>query len=378
MKRLIIIFLYSLALFGLLQPGFAVGRTELSDDRDQIVRIEEDLLREKEQFVKFREKEKDFLERLTALEKEIEEKQRNLQVIEESAAKIKKELVEAESRLTGLENALRDVEARLGRRLESFYRYAKRGYARILTTARGLDSLRRRIKYLTVIMKDDLALMRTLAELQGEYRREIVGVQEKLAVLEELEKKETSRMAAMKEDIDRRVVLLVKIHKEKEFYKTAVEELELAAENLKTTLLSLEKESEENPFFTAAGFEESRGKLPLPLNGKVSRGPGRNGPKGILIEAPYGTEVKAVFPGRVDFSGALKGYGQVILINHGSRYFTVSAQLGKRIRTNGEMVKAGDVIGFLAETGSPEMPRLYFEIRMKAGNMDPLKWLKVH
>jgi len=366
-----------MALFGLFQPGSAAARTERSDRRDQIDQIEEDLSREREQFLRFREKEKELLSSLTELEKEIEEKRRSLRELEERAVRIKKELIEGQSRLAGLENALSDVESRLGRRLDAFYRYAKRGYARLLTTAGGLDSLRKRIKYLKAIMKDDLGLMHATAALQQKYRQEISGVQDKLALLERLEKEEGSRLVALKDDMDRRVVLLMKIHKEKAFYETAVKELELAAQNLKATLLGLEKKSEEKPVPLPARFEESEGKLPLPLNGKIIKDAGQNGPKGILIEAPAGAEVKAVFQGKVGFSGALKGYGQVIVISHGARYFTVSAQLGKRNKGTGEEVKAGDVIGALVESGPPHVARLYFEIRMGVGNMDPLKWLKV-
>lgn len=378
MRRFIIFLLVQAALLGFFQPGSAAARTERSDRRDQIDRIEEDLSREREQFLRFREKEKELLTSLTELEKEIEEKRRSLREIEEGAVRIKKELIEGQSRLAGLENALSDVESRLGRRLDAFYRYAKRGYARLLTTAGGLDSLRKRIKYLKAIMKDDLGLMHTMAELQQKYRQEIAGVQDKLGVLDRLEKAEGSRMAAVKEDMDRRVVLLMKIHKEKAFYETAVKELALAAQNLKATLLGLEKKNEGKALSLPARFEESEGKLPLPLSGKIIQDAGRNGPKGILIEAPSGAEVKAVFPGRVGFSGALKGYGEVIVINHGARYFTVSAQLGKRRKETGDEVKAGDVIGALAESSPPHGARLYFEIRMGVGNMDPLKWLKVH
>jgi septal ring factor EnvC (AmiA/AmiB activator) len=173
----------------------------------------------------------------------------------------------------------------------------------------------------------------------------------------------------------------MKIHKEKEFYQTAVKELEVAAQNLKETLLNLDKKGEGKPVALPSSFEESRGKLPLPLNGKIIRDQSpssQNGSKGIFVEAPSGAEVRAVFPGRVDFSGAVKGYGQVIVINHGSRYFTVSAQLARRYKEAGESVNAGDVIGSLADIKSMEGSSLYFEIRQGAGNLDPLKWLKVH
>ena len=378
MRRFISLLLFLILLLGILLSASATVRRESSIKEDQIERIEEDLSREREQLLKFVEKEQELLKNLTLLEKEIEEKRRSLKELEESASQIKKELNEGQTKLAQLENALREVEGRLSRRLDSFYRYAKRGYARLLATAKGLDILRKRIKYLKAVMSDDLNLMYTMAALHQKYRLEISGVKNKLVELDRLEKAESSRMTALKEDIDRRVVLLMKIHKEKEFYETAVKELQLAAQNLKETLVSIDKKGKEKPVPLPGRFEESQGKLPLPLRGKIIRDTGQNGSKGIFIEAPSGAEVKAVFPGRVDFSGALKGYGQVIVINHGSRYFTVSAQLARRNKEEGESVAAGEVIGSLAQTSSVKMARLYFEIRVGSGNLDPMKWLKVH
>jgi len=377
-RGFIFLLLFLVAFQGLFEQGPPAARGQSSEKREQIERIEKDLSREREQYLKFREKEKELLHSLTAVEKEIEEKQGALREIESRTARIKRELVEGQGELGKLENALSDVESRLGRRLDSFYRYARRGYARLFSSAEGLDILRKRIKYLKAVMKDDLELLHAMAELKQKYRREIAGVKERLALLERLEKAESNHLAALKEDIDRRVVLLMRIHREKEFYNTAVRELELAAQNLRATLLGLEKKGEAKTAALPARFDEAKGKLPLPLGGRIIRDEGADGPKGILIEAPSGSEVKAVFPGRVDFSGTLKGYGQVIVINHGARYFTVSAQLGKRTRQTGEEVRAGEVIGALAETLPPQTAQLYFEIRMGVGNEDPLKWLKVH
>lgn len=377
MRKCIILLLFLLSLPGVFPSTSAALPGEVASKEDQIERIEEDLSREKEQFLKFEEKEQVLLKDLALLEKDIEEKRRSLKELEESASRIKKELNEGQAKLAQLENALTEVEGRLGRRLDAFYRYAKRGYAKLLASANGLDVLRKRIKYLKAVMKDDLALMHTMAALHQKYRQEISGVKNKLADLDRLEKTEGSRMTALKEDIDRRVVLLMKIHKEKEFYQIAVKELQLAAQNLKETLVTLDKKGEGRPVPLPSRFEDSQGKLPLPLQGRIIKDAGQNGAKGILIEAPAGAEVKAVFPGRVDFSGPLKGYGQVIVINHGSRYFTVSAQLAQRNKGEGENVAAGEVIGSIGQSGSTKGARLYFEVRMGSANVDPLKWLKV-
>ena len=123
--------------------------------------------------------------------------------------------------------------------------------------------------------------------------------------------------------------------------------------------------------------------MPLPCEGKIRKNNKLIGlnvahtGNGIYIEGPSGTGVKATFPGRVDFSGWLKGYGQVIVINHGSRFFTISAHLSQRDMEEGDMVRKGEAIGLLGQTGSLAGPGLYFEIRRGGVNLDPLEWLKV-
>jgi len=118
----------------------------------------------------------------------------------------------------------------------------------------------------------------------------------------------------------------------------------------------------------------------MPIDGRILRegASSQGGLKGITIEGRPGAEVKAVYAGRIDFSGTLKGYGELVVINHGSRYFTVSAHLAQRKKQEGEMVKSGEVIGSLGKTATPREARLYFEIRKGGGTLDPIRWLKVH
>jgi septal ring factor EnvC (AmiA/AmiB activator) len=360
--------------------------SESADKKQQMEKLEEDLSQQKEQYQKFGEKERTLLEQLSDLEKVIEEKQGSLNELHEKVTKAKKTLKEREAGLRQQENAVRGVEDRLGRRLDAFYRYAKRGYVRTLATSSGLDELRRRIMYLRAIMGEDYRLLKDMIGLQKECRRQISLAKDEMTAVDRLEKEEARQLASIKQDLDTRVILLMKIHREKEFYETAVKELESAAQSLRDTLVSLEKTQEgkqDNQRSLPADFDRSRGKLPLPLEGKIVKedgrlGGGQNGSKGIFIEGSPGAEVKAVFPGRVDFSGQIKGYGEMVIINHGSRYFTILARLSKRNKVKGEMVNAGEIIGLLGPSDGLNPPRLYFEIRKGEGLLDPVKWLKVH
>jgi septal ring factor EnvC (AmiA/AmiB activator) len=368
------------------REGFPQTEEVPPDKRQQIERLEEDLSRQKEQYEKFGEKERTALEQLSDLEKDIEEKRGIIKDLRDKLPKAKKNLKDREARLKQVENSVREVEDRLGRRLDAFYRYARRGYVRTLATSEGLDDLRRRITYLQSIMGEDYRLLKDMIGLQKECRRQISLAKDEMTEVDRLEKEEAKQLAAIKQNLDRRVILLMKIHKEKEFYETAVKELESAAQGLRETLIGLEKTQERNrdpQKELPADFELSKGKLLLPVKGKIVKGSGhaglgQNGSKGIFIEGPVGGEVKAVYPGRVDFSGHIKGYGEMVIINHGSRYFTISARLSKRSKGEGEMVKRGEVVGLLGPSDGASQPKLYFEIRKGDVLVDPLKWLKVH
>ncbi|MBW1855377.1 MAG: peptidoglycan DD-metalloendopeptidase family protein [Deltaproteobacteria bacterium] len=320
---------------------------------------------------------------MSGIEKDIGEKRGVLKELRENIRLNRDELKLREKRLSSLESSLIKKGELLGKRLVAFYKYGKRGYLRVLTSTSGLDQLNQRTKYLGVIVGEDQKAMRQMADEQERYRQEVSQKKGQLAVIAGLEEAENDRLLSIKGDLGKKVILLAKIHKEREFYETAVQELQVAAMNLKETLLNLEKTQQEKRSLPS-GFAGSKGGLPLPLKGKIRKGSRRlsektgDTHKGIYIGGAFGAKVKAVYPGRVDFSGVLKGYGQVIVINHGSRYFTISAYLLDRDKEKGEMVAKGEVIGQVGETGLMTGPGLYFEIRKGGSNLNPLKWLKVN
>ncbi len=95
------------------------------------------------------------------------------------------------------------------------------------------------------------------------------------------------------------------------------------------------------------------------------------------MESASNQEVKAVFPGRVDFSGTLKGYGETIIVNHGDRFFTIYAFLANRAKGKGESVKQGEALGRVVGAAEGQMDkRLYFEVREADKALDPTRWFE--
>jgi septal ring factor EnvC (AmiA/AmiB activator) len=124
--------------------------------------------------------------------------------------------------------------------------------------------------------------------------------------------------------------------------------------------------------------------LPLPVDGKIITkfGPFRNEDfnvmnfrSGIDIQADRGEPVRAVHGGKVLYAGWFKGYGNMIIIDHGGSYYTVYANNEELFKEEGSAVEAGEVIATVGDTGSSLGPKLYFELRYHGKPVDPMEWI---
>jgi septal ring factor EnvC (AmiA/AmiB activator) len=155
---------------------------------------------------------------------------------------------------------------------------------------------------------------------------------------------------------------------------------DVAPESLGRNELTPETSVENNVF--TKEFSSLRGQLRLPLRGELiakfgsKRG---DGPpwKGLFIRAPEGTEVKAVAGGRVIFADWLRGFGNLIIIDHGSQYMTIYGNNQSVLKHSGDLVKTGDVIANAGNSGGNEQSGLYFEMRHQGRAFDPLAWVTI-
>jgi murein DD-endopeptidase MepM/ murein hydrolase activator NlpD len=97
---------------------------------------------------------------------------------------------------------------------------------------------------------------------------------------------------------------------------------------------------------------------------------------GIDIKARMGEDVLAAAPGTVIFAGRQSGFGQVVIIDHGKRFCTVSAHLSSMLVGEGERVERGMVIGTVGKSGNATGTHLHFEIRVAGKSVDPLQYLR--
>ncbi|MEQ1485588.1 peptidoglycan DD-metalloendopeptidase family protein [Methyloglobulus sp.] len=154
-------------------------------------------------------------------------------------------------------------------------------------------------------------------------------------------------------------------------------------DNRETEESSIDVSSPENtesfPMLTG-DFSSLKGKLPLPVRGKLASmfdsPTSETTWKGVLINAKEGAEIKAVTKGKVAYAGALKGYGLLIIVEHDKQYMTLYAFNQSLYKHKGDGVEAGDVIASVGQSGGRSKPGLYFEIRQNGKPVDPLVWCR--
>jgi septal ring factor EnvC (AmiA/AmiB activator) len=128
-------------------------------------------------------------------------------------------------------------------------------------------------------------------------------------------------------------------------------------------------------------FASLKGKLAAPLAGKVAarfgakRGDGPSW-KGMFIKATEGTEVRAVAGGRIVFANWMRGFGNLIIVDHGGEYLSIYGNNQTLLKHAGDAVKAGEPIASAGNTGGNEESGLYFELRHLGKAFDPAGWVR--
>jgi septal ring factor EnvC (AmiA/AmiB activator) len=125
--------------------------------------------------------------------------------------------------------------------------------------------------------------------------------------------------------------------------------------------------------------------LKLPVKGKIvslfgefknTRYQVLNFRSGIEIQTERGEPIQAVYAGKVLYADWFKGYGNMIIIDHGDHYYTVYAHIEEAFKTNGDSVETGEVIATVGDTDSISGPKLYFEVRHHGKPLDPMQWIE--
>jgi septal ring factor EnvC (AmiA/AmiB activator) len=379
------------------------GAADIGDRQRDLQQTQRRLKEERQKAADARKREASVLSELEAIDQRLTEKRKQVAVIDGRMRRAQSDIGELQGEIGRLQARRSGQEDVLGRRLRALYKLQAQGGV-LPVVLSGDDPVTQavQLRHLTTLATVDARLIReyrVTSEVLADRKSRVEARGKELASLKSEAEQER---AEFDQEAAKRRALLSKVQDERAYHDRMVGELSEATRRLEAFIRDLQEKQRRAvakvpppsrparpaPGETApggAGFAALRGRLSWPADGRVvaEYGPQVNprfGTKtfrnGIDIEATEGSNIAAVFPGHVVYTGWFRGYGNLIIVDHGAEYYTVYAHAADIRVTEGDEVRQGQIIGTVGDTGSLQGPRLYFEVRHEGKPQDPAQWLR--
>lgn len=352
--------------------------------------IKKNIAREKKGLSELTVREGSVRQSLDQIESELQKRNRELKTANAKLASILRDLAHQQAEAEELDRSLDSRREVLRRRAVALYRWQRAGSPLILLSgADSLGSILQRARYFKVTLSYD---QRLLGQMRDESQRRARLREELSAMKAELDDQKQAigvARAAVREEAAKKRILLASLRREKVSRSKRLREMEAAAARLEKMLENISRRAlvkpKDAPVIppTGMGLDALRGRLDWPVKGAVSAPFGKfRHPefaadivrKGIDIDAAPGEAIRAVEQGRVVYASQFSGYGNMMIVDHGERYYTIYGHLAELLKKNGDEVGRGEVLGRMGD--SPGGAKLYFEMRKDGRSVDPLAWLK--
>ena len=396
--------------FLLLSPLCAAAQTPENEDtlRKQLEKMKADIEKEEAKISVLRRSQKEVGAEITKIE-------RIQSATADERTSLTKSINELESRsqqivfdIAQTKAKAERVEGLLGQRVAAIYKSRRRKPALdYLFGATSATDLLKRALYLTRIAEYDIENLRQL----NEQLRLIQEKQDELAAVKQEKARQLTDVSRVEKQLEeqrtRKNALLMQQKEKMQAGEKSLSALKISAASIEALLAKVmggegEKPQEiegkkpeevkvvtalsripnavpQNAPYEGSGLELLKGKLPFPVSGQVIQLFGKQKHdefadllfnKGIEVTAPAGSSVRAVADGKVIFSKPLPGYGNVIILDHGARYYTLYGRLEAQSVSVGELVQAGDKIATLG-VSDKRGKNFYFELRIRGKAADP-------
>jgi septal ring factor EnvC (AmiA/AmiB activator) len=347
-------------------------------DEERLARVRERRSALEKELERMRGEEKSLLGEVEQLDLELRLRTEELTEIQITLKRTRARLDATVARVRQLETSLAAARPALAAHARALYKLGEMSYVRLLLSIDRPSDFFRGYRFITTLARRDnarVAAFRSDLEALGVEKAELeTRTRESIAL--------RSRLTAARRELDaqraRKTELLTSLVEKKELNAAYVEELGQAESRLEQLLSGL-AEGE-----VAVPLGAFRGGLPWPVEGRVRAGFGRRKhPRfdtytvhnGIEIEAEPDADVRAVHAGRVVFADRFRGYGLMVVVDHGGKHHSLYAHLADVSVAAGQDVAAGTVLG-TADPAGPDGPGVYFEMRYQGRPEDPLDWLR--
>lgn len=392
-------------LLGILLLVCSVLTAAAENPKDELQGVRQEIRAQKKLISKTRKVEEDVSTELKQINRALEQKANDL-------GKMDRDLqgVELSLGATGKEIARVTVEANnkrleMERRLTSLYKAGEIGALRMFFSAESFPQLAENIRYMRSILDNDKKVFTEYNQKIEELRKLKGKLERDVDKKERIKKSIAEKKQEIEQEKSKKAAYLQKVRQDRSSYEKSLKELQANANRLQAMITRLEalsrrkaapsskhtkpgarqKTPEELPPIPDRGFASQKGRMSLPVRGQIIEGYGKHKhaefnsytfSKGLSIAASAGSDIKTIYEGSVIFADYFKGFGNMIIVDHGGGYFSLYAHAAKLLKKVGAEVSKHESIATVGDTDSSKGSMLYFEIRHQGKPVDPAGWVR--
>lgn len=325
-------------------------------------------------------------EQLSVTERELKQLEQQMATVASELNTSTNQLADIRARIEDLqnqENTLnQDLKRQLGlleKQLDMAYRMGQHDYLKLVLKQQEPSKFERLLGYYGYFNRARIAALENIHLTQDQLAQVRSDVLDQQNKLQQRAQQQRQQQGVLKEQQADQQQLAKRLQREQSADQQRIEQLRRDQESLEQVLAAIQAALRDEP--RLEGLNALRGKLSWPATGNVQRvfGKQRSGGvtwKGVVIDADGGQPVKAIADGRVLFANWLRGYGLLIVLDHGDGYMSLYGHNQTILPAVGDIVRAHETIALVGQSGGREEPAVYFEIRVKGDAVNPVQWCR--
>jgi murein hydrolase activator len=360
---------------------------------------------------------------LVQIQKSLAEKQSNLVRLERDLAAVDQGV---DKTLAEIERERQEAEKKrqqINRRMAALYKGGDTGNLRVFFSSESFPQMSENLRYMRNVVQNDKKLFAQYNQNLDRLKQLKQQLEQEGARKEGIRKSVEAKKREIEQEKTRKAGYLVKVRQDKQGYLASIKDLQANANRLQVMFQQIEARNRRAaqqearrkaleaknrkaysskshgktaqheaalqpapaPLVPDKGLGSQKGKLALPVKGSIVDRFGRHkNPEfnsftmsnGISVAAPAGTPIHAVFDGEVIFADYFKGYGNMIIVDHGGGFFSLYAHAANVAKKVGSKVSKNEVLASVGDLDSAKGPMLYFEIRYQGKPVDPAPWFR--
>lgn len=331
----------------------------------------------------------DVLDGLKQSEQSISHINRSLHELTQDRQDAGAALNQAQQQSNQMRARIRSQQALLSKLLYQQYVNGSQDAMRLVLSLQNPNDIARQVEYYGYLSRSRVTLIAGLRNNLKEAEAAESVVREKHTELAQIQAQQLSEKRALLQEANARKTTLSKLERQIGARRKQVAQLERDEKRLTRLVERLARvlprktkaKPGTRPAPASGGFTQLKGRLKLPVAGELTnrfggqRADTGTAWKGLFIRARTGSPVKALGPGQVVFADWLRGFGNLIIIDHGDGYMSLYGNNEAVLKREGESVTAGETIATVGNSGGNAESGLYFEVRYHSLPVDPLQWV---